>query len=94
MSNAKIRRPALPRPGRYALASTRCPAPTVGTTTAPAPAGCTGTDWPPTTPWERYAAERRAGIRVPPSVTTWRAADVERQAAAERMSREPREVVS
>lgn len=87
------RRPTLPRPGRYTLASTRCPAPTVGTTTAPAPAGCTGTDWPPTTPWERYAAERRAGIRVPPSVTTWRAADVERQAAAERMSREPREVV-
>ena len=71
--STKTRRPTLPRPGRYTLASTRPPVPTDS--------------------WERYAAERAAGVRVPPSVSTWRAADVERQAAAERLSREPREVM-
>jgi hypothetical protein len=77
-------RPRIPRPGRYTLhpvAPAPRPAP-VGTTMAPAPATCQGTDWPPMTPWERYAAERAAGVRVPPSVSTWREADVRRQAEA------------
>lgn len=57
------------------------------TCTAPLPPGCQGTDWPPLTSWERYAAERREGVRVPPSVSTWRLQDVRRQAAVEREAR-------
>lgn len=51
---------------------------------APGPASCEETDWPPQTSWERYAAERAAGTRVPPSVSVWREQDVRRQAAADR----------
>lgn len=54
---------------------------------APLPPTCWGTDWPPLTSWERYAAERRGGVRVPPSVSVWREQDVRRQAAAEREAR-------
>lgn len=53
------------------------------------PATCQGpTDWPPMTSWERYAAQRLAGERVPPSVSSWREQDRRRQAAAERMARD------
>lgn len=54
---------------------------------APALAICEGTDWPPMTSWELYAAERREGTRVPPSVSTWRPQDVARQREADRFAR-------
>lgn len=61
---------------------------TVQACRAPGPESCLGTDWPPMTSWQRYTAERLAGERVPPSVSTWREQDRRRQAAIERESRE------
>jgi hypothetical protein len=51
------------------------------------PPTCQGTDWPPMTPIQRYAEDRRLGQRVPPSVTTWRPQDVRRQQDADAMAR-------
>lgn len=48
--------------------------------TAVTPVSCEGTDWPPLTSWQRYAQERRAGERVPPTVSVWREQDRRRQA--------------
>jgi hypothetical protein len=62
--------------------------PPPSTCPAPAPATCEGTDWPPMTSMQRYAAERATGDRVPPSVSVWREQDRRRQAAAERAIRE------
>lgn len=61
---------------------------------APLPPTCQGTDWPPLTSMQRYAAERAAGTRVPPSVSQWRHADMVRQAAAEQRIRAGREPVA
>lgn len=57
---------------------------------APAPIGCDGTDWPPLTSMQRYAAAREAGECVPPSVSVWREQDRRRQAAAESEARAQR----
>ena len=54
---------------------------------APAPAACEGTEWPAATSWARYAQDRAAGSRVPPSVSVWRPEDARRQAAADREAR-------
>lgn len=80
--------PRIPTPGRYALAriATRPTPPTVqpprGLCSAPAPQGARGTTTEPHDPWHAYAAQLRAGLVHPPSVSTRTAVDVARQQAA------------
>lgn len=65
--------------------STQHPAPTqIDDTEAHLEATCSPVVPLPAGPWALYVAERRLGIRRPPSVATWRPEDERRQAAMER----------
>lgn len=64
---------------------------------APQPQAFAGLTWMlPPTAWEHYAADRALGRRVPPSVSTWRPQDQERQRLAEQRIRQgvPQRVTS
>ena len=79
---ASLEDPFAPFDAMYRLGpEIRAPEPSP-TCEAEPPALCSGPTWPPLTAWERWALERAAGVRVPPSVSTWTERDVQRQQEA------------